>query len=94
MEQEVAEAEFQKNKNSPFGLQKNEPKYIYSSVYEQIILLAINFYEKVAIDQVNINSIIAKLVQLADSFKCDYELSRIILGLSYILDNQLLGDII
>lgn len=92
MEQEAAEAEYLKNRNSPFGQHRNGPKYIYSSVYLQIILLAINFYEKAALQLININSIAGKVVQLADCFKCDYELSRIILGLSYILDNQLLGD--
>jgi hypothetical protein len=92
MEHEAVEAEVEKNKNTPFGLYKNGPKYIYSSVYIQIILLAVNFYEKAAIEQINLNSAVAKLIQLVDGFKCDYELSRIIVGISYILNNQLVGD--
>lgn len=40
----------------------------------------------------NLPIIIQKVIALADSFKCDYEISRIIVGFSHILDNQIVGE--
>lgn len=82
-----------KNQGTPFGkFGNNAPKYTYTSVYLQIILLAVNFYDKAALQYINLPLVIHKVVALADTFKCDYELSRIIVGFSHILNNQIVGE--
>jgi hypothetical protein len=63
-------------------------KYTYSSIYLQIILLAIHFYGKAASQLVNVDLVVTRAVALLDSFKCDYELERVIVGLADILANQ------
>lgn len=67
-------------------------KYIYSSIYLQIIMLAINFYGNVVIHQININYVLGKIVYLQNNFKCDYEISRIIIGISVLLERKCLND--
>ena len=73
------------------GVSKSS-KYIYSSIYLQIIMLAINFYGNVVIHQTNINYILGKIVYLQNNFKCDYEISRIIIGISVLLEQKCLND--
>ena len=80
----------QNNAFNTFGLVE-KPKYIYTPVYLQILLLSINFY-KVALDQVNLNYVVEKVLSLEEYFKCDSELSRIIVVFSHILNNQLVGE--
>jgi hypothetical protein len=62
-------------------------KYIYTPVYLQILILAVNFYTNDI--QINIENIVDRVVAFADYFKCDYELSRVTVGLSHILNNKL-----
>ena len=82
-----------KNKNTgfvTFGKDLTPLKYTYTPVYVQILLLAINFFDK----SVGLNpaSVVEKAVAVADQFRCDYELSRVIIGFSHILNNKLVGD--
>lgn len=55
-------------------------------------MLGINFYGNVIINQLNINYILGKIVYLQDNFKCDYEISRIIIGISVLLEQKCLSD--
>ena len=77
--------------NMGFGNQMSGPKYTYSPVYLQILLLSVYFY-KCALDQMNLNVIIERVIVMQESFKCDSELSRVIVGFSHILHNQLVGE--
>jgi hypothetical protein len=72
------------------GMVVHAPKYVYTPVYLQIMLLAVNFYKNGA-QLVNLNMVVAKILELADYFKCDSELSRIIVVFTHILANQLVG---
>ena len=40
----------------------------------------------------NLNSIVERVIAMEECFKCDAELSRIIVGFSHILNNQLIGE--
>jgi len=48
-------------------------------------MLSIFSYGKVATSKFNIESIVNKIIQLKDTFRCDYEISRILIGIASIL---------
>jgi hypothetical protein len=91
MEQEVVEQSISSNGFSRFGA-NSANKYIYSSVYLQLIMLAVHFYGNVVLNSVSIDSILSKIVLLQDNFKCDYEISRIIIGISGLLEQKCLSN--
>ena len=91
MEHEIVETELAKYNSPNYHNEVSRPKYIYSPVYLQILLLAVNFY-KCAIDQMNINIVVERVIAMEECFKCDAEISRIIVGFTHILNNQLIGD--
>ena len=68
-----------------------KPKYIYSPVYVQILLLVAYFYKN-GLQQMNINVVVERVLSMADSFQCDSELSRIIVTFSHLLSNQIIGE--
>jgi hypothetical protein len=95
MEQEVVEAERSRNGTSgfnTFGKTVLPVKYTYSAVYLQVLLLAVNFYDKLAGSLFNTGLIVERVIQLSDNFRCDYEITRVIVGFSHILENKMVGE--
>ena len=92
MEHEIVESDNATNHyNMGFGNQMSRPKYTYSPVYLQVLLLSVYFY-KCALGQMNLNIIVERVIVMQESFKCDSELSRIIVGFTHVLNNQLIGE--
>jgi hypothetical protein len=87
MEEEALQAQRSKQQ---FGSQL-AVKYVYTPVYLQILLLAIHFYQPPA-EQVDPSLTVEKVLALANSFRCDSELSRVIVGLTHVLSQQLVGQ--
>ena len=67
------------------------PRFVYSPVYLQILLLATSFY-KGGLQQINVNLVVERIIALNDHFKCESELSRIIFGFAHLLENQVIGE--
>lgn len=44
------------------------------------------------ITQVNLDSILHKIVTLQDNFRCDYEIARIIIGIADLLEAKCMGE--
>ena len=55
------------------------------------MLLAVYFYKN-GLEQMNINVVVERVLSMADTFRCDSELSRVIVGFSHILNNQIIGE--
>jgi hypothetical protein len=63
-------------------------RYVYSSVYLQIVMLAVHFYGEAALAHFNVTTILGRLLFLQDNFKCDYEIARVLIGLSDLLERR------
>lgn len=66
--------------------------FVYSSVYLQIVMIGIHFYGNTVVSQVNIDSILLKVVALQEHFRCDYEIGRILIGVADLLQAKCIGD--
>jgi hypothetical protein len=66
-------------------------KYVYTPIYLQIILLIIHSYPEYASVNINGNAIVKKLLPMISRFRCDYELARLIIGISDILCQKTLN---
>lgn len=75
------QAMLQQNNTSSAG-------YIYSSVYIQIIMLALHTYGKNALAHINPHFVVQRLIFLQNNFKCDYELARVLIGIADLLGMQ------
>lgn len=84
MEMEIVEPD-----RKQFG--NNHSKYTYTPIYLQIIMITVYYYGNVAQD-INFNLIVGRVVDLQEHFKCDYEISRIVVGIISMLEFQYLSD--
>ncbi len=74
------------------GQGQSSAKFVYSAVYLQIVLLAIHSYGRTVINQLNLTSLIQRLLELQANFKCDYELARVLIGVADLLQLQAISD--
>lgn len=65
---------------------------VYSSVYLQIVMVAIHFYGSTVASQLNVDSLLLKLVALQEHFRCDYEIGRVLIGLGDLLQAKCVGE--
>ena len=66
--------------------------FVYSPVYLQIVMVGVHFYGNAVISQVNVDSLLLKVVALQDCFKCDYEIGRVLIGVADLLQAKCVGE--
>lgn len=66
--------------------------YVYSSIYLQIVLIAVHTYGPEALSHLNVHSIVSRVLFLQNNFKCDYQLGRLIVGITDLLGQNAITD--